>query len=106
MTDEHEVQLHDSDGRQIASATVTTDGDGGTVRAALHVEPGHLPPDVRARLVDTVLEQPGVSPGADLTAAVPAGDAELIEQLRQHTIHTATRRAGATAIVEGNVAPL
>jgi hypothetical protein len=105
MTDQHEVQLQDSEGRQIASATVSTDEDGRTVRAALHVEPGHLPPDARARLVDTVFEEAGVSPGAELTAAVPAGDAELIDQLRQHTIHTATRRAGATAIVEGNVAP-
>jgi hypothetical protein len=104
MTDQHEVQLQDTDGRPIASATVTTDQEGRTVRAALHVEPGHLPPDARARLVDTVFEQPGVSPGADLTAAVPAGDAELIDQVRQHTTNSAVRRAGATVIVEGHVA--
>jgi hypothetical protein len=104
MTDQHEVRLDDTDGRQIASATVTTDQEGGSVRAALHVEPGHLPPDARTRLVDGVFEQPGVSPGADLTAAVPAGDAELIDKVRQHTTNPAARRAGATVIVEGHVA--
>lgn len=103
MAEPREVELHDTDGKLIASAAVSVVSEGGDVCATLHVEPGHLPPDTRARLIDTLLHQPEISPGTALTVVVPAGDGELIEELHQRTADTASRRVGATTVVEGRL---
>ncbi len=105
MAEPREVELRDTEGTLIASATVSIGSDGGGVCAALHIEPGHLPPDTRARLIDTLLHQPEVDPGAALTVVVPAGDGELIEALHRRTAETASRRVGATTVIEGQLPP-
>jgi hypothetical protein len=94
------VEVRDDD-QTVAAAEVAASGDaGGTARASLHAESGHLPPGKRADLVDAVMDLPEVQASARLQAAVPIGDGESLERLRQRTEETATRPAGSTALVD------
>jgi hypothetical protein len=89
------------DDQTVAAAEVATPGDaGGTARASLHTKSGHVPPGKRSDLVDAVMDLPEVQASARLQAAVPIGDSESLERLRQRTDETATRPAGSTALVE------
>jgi hypothetical protein len=90
------------DGAQIvAAAEVTASGDaGGIARASLRAESGHVSPGKRADLVDAVMDLPEVQASARLQAAVPIGDGESLDRLRQRTEETVTRPAGSTALVE------
>ena len=91
------------DGRVAAVADVTPTPDPAVVRSAMHVEPGHLPPGTRAKLVDAVLDAPEVSSAERLSASMPAGDPELVEGLRQRAERVDIRRAGATKLVEAQL---
>jgi hypothetical protein len=89
------------DDRIVAAAEVAAPGDvGGTARASLHARSGHVPPGKRTDLVDAVMDLPEVKASARLQAAVPLGDSESLERLRQRTEETATRPAGSTALVD------
>jgi hypothetical protein len=97
-------ELNVDDGtRVVARAAVHIDTEAGVVQASMHVESGHLPAGARGQLVDAVLEQPEVLPGTHLQATIPAGDAELLTRLRDRCSEMATRRAGATALVDAAV---
>lgn len=104
MSEAREVHVQDADGQPLASATLSTD-DADIVRASLHVGAGPLPPGTRTRLVDKLLEQPETTPGTEISAALPAGDCEIIERLQERTTDTAARRAGASTIIDGRVLP-
>ena len=93
------------DGNQtVAAAEVAASGDaGGTVRASMHAKSGHVRPGKRADLVDAVMDLPEVQASARLEAAVPTGDGESLERLRQRTDDTAIRPAGSTALVEAAI---
>jgi len=94
------VEVRDDD-RIVAAAEVAASGEpGGTARASLHAESGHVPPGKRTDLVDAVMDLPEVQASARLEAAVPIGDGESLERLRQRTEKTATRPAGSTALVD------
>jgi len=94
------VEVRD-DNRTVAAAEVAASGEaGGTARASLHAESGHVPPGKRTDLVDAVMDLPEVQASARLEAAVPIGDGESLERLRQRTEDTATRPAGSTALVD------
>jgi hypothetical protein len=85
----------------VAAAEVAASGEaGGTARASLHAESGHVPPGKRTDLVDAVMDLPEVQASARLEAAVPIGDGESLERLRQRTEESATRPAGSTALVD------
>ena len=89
------------DDQTVAAAEVAAPGDpGGTARASLHAKSGHVRPGKRSDLVDAVMDLPEVQASARLQAAVPIGDSESLERLRQRTEETATRPAGSTALVE------
>jgi hypothetical protein len=91
-------------GQTVAAAEVAASGDaGGTVRTSLHAESGHVAPGKRADLVDAVMDLPEVKASARLQAAVPIGDGESLERLRQRTEDTVTRPAGSTALVEAAI---
>ncbi len=101
MTSTHErvtVTVADGD-RMLARADVEPRPDHTLVRAALHVEAGHLPVGTRARLVDAVLHHPDVEPCGRLEAALPAGDGEILDRVRESCTEVETRSAGATCLV-------
>lgn len=99
------VEVSDND-QTVAAAEVAVPAEaGGTVRASLYAESGHVPPGKRTDLVDAVMDLPEVQASSRLEAAVPLGDAESLERLRQRTRETATRPAGSTALVEAAIPP-
>jgi uncharacterized phage protein gp47/JayE len=94
------VEVRDDD-QTVAAAEVSASGDAGvTARTSLHAESGHVPPGRRADLVDAVMDLPEVQASARLQAAVPLGDSESLERLRERTEEMVTRPAGSTALVE------
>jgi hypothetical protein len=88
----------EDDGRVLAEADVRAEPD--VVRAALRVEAGHLPPGTRARLVDAVLDISGAQPGTRLVVTLPAGDAEILERIRERCEQVETRAAGASCLLD------
>jgi hypothetical protein len=94
------VEVRDDD-RTVAAAEVAASGEaGGTARASLRAESGHVLPGKRTDLVDAVMDLPEVQASARLEAAVPIGDSESLARLRQRTEETATRPAGSTALLD------
>jgi hypothetical protein len=94
------VEVRDGD-QIVAAAEVAASGEaGGTARASLRAESGHVAPGKRTDLVDAVMDLPEVQASARLEAAVPIGDSESLERLRQRTEETGTRPAGSTALVD------
>ena len=104
---EHErhqhVEVNDND-RPVAAAEVTTPAEaGGTARASLRAESGHITPGRRASLVDAVMDLPEVQASTRLEATIPLGDSELLERLRQRTTDAVTRPAGSTTLLDANI---
>ena len=93
------------DGEQtVAAAEVTAPQEPeGTAQASLHAVSGHVAPGHRARLVDAVMDLPEVRQSSHLAAAVPLGDGESLERLRERAEDVTTRPAGSTALVDGQV---
>jgi hypothetical protein len=54
-------------------------------------------------LVDAVMDLPEVQSSARLEAAIPRGDGESLERLRQRTTDTITRPAGSTTLVDAEI---
>jgi len=99
------VEIKDGE-RTVAAAEVTTSpGTEGTARASLHAMSGHVAPGNRARLVDAVMDLPEVQDSAHLAAAVPLGDTESLQRLRERALDVTTRPAGSTALVDADVPP-
>jgi hypothetical protein len=97
------IEVKDGD-RTVAAAEVAVSGqDDRTTRTSLHAASGHIAPGCRASLVDAVMELPEVQASARLEAAVPAGDAESIQRLRERTTDAVTRPAGSTVLLDANV---
>ena len=63
----------------------------------------YAPPGYRASLVDAVMDLPEVQASDRVEAAVPYGDAESLERLRERTEDAETRAAGATTLLDANI---
>jgi hypothetical protein len=104
---EHYLHQHimvSEDDRTVAAAEVTiSGGSGGTARASLRAESGHITPGYRASLVDAVLDLPGVRDCARLQAILPLGDCESLQRLRERCMNVITRPAGSSAILEADL---
>jgi hypothetical protein len=104
---EHDRHQHvevSDDGRTVAAAEVTTpEGSGGTARASLRAESGHIAPGCRASLVDAVLDLPEVRESARLEAVFPLGDGESLHRLEQCCEDVHTHPAGSSAILEADL---
>jgi hypothetical protein len=99
------VEVHDDD-RAVAAADVTTSGgSGGTVRASLRAEAGHITPGRRASLVDAVLDLPEVRESARLEAAFPLGDSESLHRLLERCQDVRTRPAGGSVLLDASLPP-
>ena len=102
--DQHQhVEVVDDD-RTVATAEVTTSaGSGGTARASLHAEPGHITPGRRASLVDAVLDLPEVQESTHLEAAFRLGDSESLHRIQERCADVSTRPAGWSALLDANL---
>jgi hypothetical protein len=97
------VEVNDGD-RTVAAAEVTTpEGSGGTVRASLRAESGHITPGRRASLVDAVLDLPEVQESARLKASFPLGDSESLQRLQERCDDVSTRPAGWSALLDADL---
>ena len=106
MTNQEEprhLEIKDETDRTVAQAEVTTAlGPDGTVRTSMQSD-AYAPPGYRASLVDAVMDLPEVQASDRVEAAVPYGDAESLERLRERTEDAQTRAAGATTLLDANV---
>src|SRR3712207_3149980 len=100
MSDSQHIAIAD-EGRLLAEADVRTSERG--VHANLRVEAGHLPPGTRTKLVDAVLDLTDAEPGTPLNATVPAGDAEMLQRMRDRCTTVSTRRTGSTCQVDADM---
>ena len=96
------IVIEGDDGRSLAVATIDII-DLDVVRASLHVNPGHLPPGTRARLVDAVLDDPDVACRRQVQFTLPLGDTEILDRLRERGVLTSFRAAGSTSLVEADL---
>ncbi len=100
------VEVRDDDDRTAAVAEVTTArGPDGTVRTSMHAKSEHVRPGDRAALVDEVMDLPEVKASDRVEAAVPLGDVESVERLRERTDDAVLRAAGSTTLLDANLPP-
>ncbi len=97
------LEIKDESDRTVARADVTTAlGPEGTVRTSMQSD-ADAPRGSRASLVDAVMDLPEVQASDRMEAAVPYGDAESLERLRERTTDSETRAAGATTLLDANI---
>jgi hypothetical protein len=98
------LEVKDDDDRTAAVAEVTTArGPEGTVRTSIYAKNEHVRPGDRATLVDEVMGLPEVKASNRMEAAVPFGDAESVERLRERTDDAVLRAAGGTTLLDANL---
>ena len=73
------------------------------MRASLHVESCHLPVGTRTRLVDAVLDSPEVNSREHVRVALPLGETEILDRVRERCDTGDARAAGATCLVEADL---
>jgi hypothetical protein len=104
MTDRarSQISVNDEDGRHVAAADIEV-VDPSEVRASLHVESGHLPVGTRTRLVDAVLDSPEVSSCEHVRVALPLGETEILDRVRERCDTGEVCAAGTTCLVEADL---
>jgi hypothetical protein len=102
-SDDKSRRVEVKDGDQTVAAAEVSEHAEGTIRTSLHPSSGPTPPGSRANLVDAVMDLPEVQASDRVEAAVPYGDAESLERLRQRTEDSQTRAAGATTLFDANI---
>ncbi|MCU1605260.1 MAG: hypothetical protein JWP46_1725 [Modestobacter sp.] len=74
------------------------------VRVRLNFWVGQLlPHELRSELARSVFEHPALRPRRPLQAALPYGEAEVLEEVRAHVADARTHVAGVTCMLEGLV---
>lgn len=102
-TESQHVEVKDG-GKTVADAEVSVSPEHEeTARASLRPASGQIAPGSRRDLVDAVMDLPVVQESSRLEAAIPLGDAELLERLRERADDVTTRAAGSTALVDGKL---
>jgi hypothetical protein len=96
------IAIHDEDGRPVGAAEIEVVNHW-QVRASLHVESGHLPIGARRRLVDAIFDAPEISSRQHVQVALPLGDCEILDRIRQRCDIDEMRAAGATCLVVATV---
>jgi hypothetical protein len=97
------IEVKDGD-KTVADAEVSQE-PAGIARASLRAVSGHIAPGSRRNLVDAVMDLPEVQESSRLEAAVPLGDGESLERLRERADDVTTRPAGSRVLVDGKVPP-
>lgn len=96
------ILIDGDDGAVLAVAHIEL-VDADTVRASLHVVPGHLPVGVRTRLVDAVFADPDVRAHRHVQLTLPLGDVEILDGVRRRSVLGAFRAAGSTCLVDAEL---
>lgn len=96
------VAIDDTDGRPLATADIEV-VDASATRATLHLESGHLPAGTRTDLVDAVLDDPEVGSRPHLQVALPLGETEILERVRERCDSVEAHAAGASCLVDAEV---
>jgi hypothetical protein len=96
------IAIDDENGRPIAAADIEV-VDPDMARASLHVEPGHLPRGTRQRLVDAVLDDPEVTSRQQIQMALPLGDTEILDRVRERCATADPRAAGASCLIDADL---
>ena len=104
MPDERQIRIEE-DGRLLSQATVSAPDENNQARAQVHVAPGQLPSGTRQRMADALHEAVTEDDAERLSAAVPRGDAELVEGIKDHLSDAELRACGTTSIIEGQIKP-
>jgi hypothetical protein len=100
----HHVEIKDEGDQTVAEADVTTaQGPEGTVRTSMRARDARVPPGYRTSLVDAVMDLPEVQASDRVEAAIPAGDSESLERLRQRTQDAQSRPAGASTLFDASI---
>lgn len=104
MTDHSrfEVAIDDEEGRLLAAADIDLT-DPSVARVVLHVQARNAPPGTRSRLVDAVLAVPEVAARRHLQVALPLGETEILERVRERCDGSQARAAGFTCFVDADV---
>jgi hypothetical protein len=98
------VEIKDEGDNTVAEAEVTTArGPEGTVRASMHAKDAYVGTGYRASLVDAVMDLPEVQASDRVEAAIPYGDSESLNRLRERTEDPQARAAGATTLLDANI---
>lgn len=105
MPDQPRHVIVEGDGRILAEALVHADPERSVVAATLRVEAGHLPMGTRTQLVDAVLDQAVAPPGTHLEVTLPAGDAEILDRMRERCAEVETHAAGASVRLSAEIPP-
>jgi hypothetical protein len=109
MTDSakhHHLEIKEGDATVAAADVTIAPEDGaapGTAQTSVHAVPGHIAPGRRASLVDAVMDLPDVQESARLEAAVPLGDSETLQRLRERSENATTRVVGASALLDADI---
>jgi len=96
------VSIQDQDGRCVATAEIQFVGQS-AARASLHIESGHLPAGTRTRLVDALLDMPEFRSCKHVQVALPLGDTEILDRVRERCHPDQVRAAGTTCLVEADL---
>jgi hypothetical protein len=99
----HELHLTGRAPALTSADVTTTAAPGGTAVIRVHAESGHIPPGVRAALIDSVLDLPDVRHSRHLCACVPLGDSESLLQFQARCEHVSARAAGSSALIEADL---
>jgi hypothetical protein len=83
-------------------AHVAVHDDDSRVRLDFWISDG-VPNQVRAQLARQVFQHPALRSRRQVTAALPHGQADVLEALRSHVPDARTHVAGATCLLEGRV---
>jgi hypothetical protein len=105
MTDpdrHHHLEIKEGE-QTIAAADVTIPTGDSTAQASLRAAAGHLRPGQRASLVDAVMDLPDVQASDRLAAALPLGDSETLDRLRERSENATIRGAGASALFDADI---
>ena len=85
---------------QLAEGSITDLGNG-QAAASVPGASGHVDPQRRREVVDTVFDDPRINGADHVSVTVPRGDVEALDQVRSRLEDDDTRSAGSTVIVEG-----
>lgn len=102
MTDEKHITVEE-DGHVLSEATVSVADETNEARAHVHVASGHLPAGTHQKMADALHQAVTEDNAERLTAAVPRGEAVLVEGICDYLSDVEMRSAGATSIIQGEV---
>ncbi len=89
---------------QLVAADISTSTEPDAVASIALRAPHDVSPEAREELVDQVMEHPAVQGSDSVHVVVPIGDSASISRLHEHTSNVNARAAGASSIIEADVA--